>query len=186
MIAAQNTQHKQLWYTQRDTWKRYLWRRLKQHRERKVLLRHFSPYSCCLFRTAVMEFMLKPRIIVLGADMFCSKMRASPWVPRFHLEKNNSLRDSWASTWEEEREKLVTFKGDDDVTNSHLPVLLCLHYYWEEYNLVLKGLGCKIKHAVSQSDWHTFTVNFLHSEKCLCYSSLGREKAGTTLNAFEG
>lgn len=37
-----------------------------------------------------------------------------------------------------------------------------------------KGLGGKIKHADSQSKWHTFTVNFLHSDKYLDYSPLGR------------
>lgn len=77
--------------------------------------------------------------------------------------KHDFLRDSWASTWDEEQKKLVTFKGEDDVRNSHLPIPLCLHYHWEEYNLFLKRLRAKIKHAVSQSGWQTFTVKNVYA-----------------------
>lgn len=77
MIAAQNTTQGALVYQKRYVEKISLEKAETAQRKRKVLLHHFSLYSC-LFRNAVMQFVLKPRIIVLGADTFCSKKRASP------------------------------------------------------------------------------------------------------------
>lgn len=80
------------------------------------------------------DLMLKTWIVVLGADTFCSKMRANLWAPTFHEGKKNSLRDSCVSTQD------------------------------KKCKLVLKELEGNIKHTVSQSNWHNFTVDFLHTE----------------------
>lgn len=59
-------------------------------------------------------------------------------------------------------------------------------YFTTKKNVIwFKGLGDKIKHTISQSNWHTCTVNLLHSEKFLHYSSLRKEKA-EQLNRFKG